>query len=231
MTLRPGFHPAWNVARRTWAAGLAAAVLAAAPAAGRAEGLSVGAEIAMARPFGDSASGATLSSELRYALPLVLELGWSFQGPYALSVYGQYAPGPVSGLAPGGSAACTDYGSSCSRGRWTAVGVRVEKTDGRVGPARLRAGLGVGYEWLGYDVRGPAGPGTLDWKGLQAGIRLAADWEVTRQLSVGPSFDVTVGRFDKISLSQGGQTAGASIGSKSVHGWIGVGFQGRFEPG
>lgn len=212
------------------AAALLAAASAATPAQGRAEGVILGGQAGAAVPVGKSAENLpALSSELRFALPLALEVGYAFQGPFSVSLYGQYAPGPISRSAPLGTAACTDYGAACTHGHWTDLGVRLDYLAAMVGPVRPRLGIGAGYEWVGYDVRDAGGSGALALKGFQLKLQGSADLAAMPGFLVGPVLTLSAGRFDEATASQGGSSSTTKIAKKDFHAWIGLGIQVRLE--
>jgi len=186
----------------------------------------LGLRAGVAVPFGDVAAsgGGPLADELRLALPLQLDLGVGVAPALQLGLYGQWAPAAIARSAPLGSGACVGFGASCSGASSWRLGVAVEY---RISSAPW-IGAALGYGWTGYDFRDAAGKGSLAYQGFELALQGGADFAVATSWTIGPLAAVTLGRFDRVSASQAGQTASGSIADKAVHGWLQAGVRVRF---
>lgn len=217
-------------------AALAAGLLAAAAPDARAQvtfALRAGAALPVGNTLRSASTGerAALSDELRFAIPLQLEAGLRVTPLTTIGVYVQRGAGAISRNAPFGLGLCTDTGASCSSARLTRLGIQVLRAFEARGGLTPWVGVGTGYEWLGYDIRDPSGSGSIQYRGWEwLTAQLGVEWSRGDHLGFGPYASFSVGRFDSAKLSSGGESVGAEIANKSMHGWIQVGLRARLDP-
>jgi hypothetical protein len=180
-------------------------------------------------PFGRTAGAASLSEEVRFALPLTAELTFAASPRVAVGPFVQYAVAAMSRDAPLGSGACTDTASACSDGHVVRLGVQVLWRLGVAGGDKLWAGAGAAYEWLGYSARDPSGSGTIRYRGWEASAQLGADVLRRGASRFGPYASAHVGRFGSVRVASGGESFTGEIANKTLHGWLEVGLRAALD--
>jgi hypothetical protein len=217
---------------------LVAALLVAAPA--RAEeyssgqsGFTFGARLGVAMPNGSVAEGGwSVSDEIKYAVPVVLEAGWRFSPRWTLGGYFQYARAAIATDAPQGSGGCKSAGSGCSNAKQLRAGAQVLLTPPPRGQLEPWVGVGTGLEWLSYDLHDPSSSGTLElsgweWVNLQAGV----GWRAASHVKVGPYASISIGQYDHLSLvtTSGSESGKIPGGNRATHTFIQLGVRGQFD--
>ncbi len=209
---------------------LAAALLAAAPAALAQSGLSLGVRVGGAMPVGGTAASADLSDELSYAIPLTAELSLAVSPAVAIGPFVQYAFGALSTAAPLGSGGCVDTGSRCWQGHDVRAGAQVLWTIDRSDARATWIAFGTAYEWLGYSARDPTGSGTISYRGWEwLNLALGMDLYQLARGHFGPYASASVGRFERVRLAAPGETLTGEIADKKIHGWLQLGLRASFD--
>ncbi len=201
---------------------LAAAViltaLAAAPVA-RAEPV-VALRLGIAPAVGSATAGVPVSEALTFQVPVQVDALWR-AGRLSAGVYGSW------GLALYGACGGGSCGASVAR-----LGVEALWSFAPLAAAEPWVGLGAGYEWASAS-RARSGA-TLDtsWRGpelfqAQGGV----EWRLGRRLAVGPFLLLGAGRYTRLALDTGVDSASADVARKAVHAWVHIGVRGRLALG
>jgi hypothetical protein len=196
-------------------------------------GLRFGGSVPLGNTLENASTGqaAAFADELRFALPFLAEVGWRLHEHATLGIYGAYGRAALSTRAPLGQSGCSGAGAGCSGATSARLGLQVLVHAASSERWQPWAGVGSGYEWLGYDARDASGTGSVgyrgwEWLNLQAGVDVAAG----PRFAIGPWSSLSVGEFTTAHLASGGQSLDVDIRSKAVHLWLQLGVRVRFEP-
>jgi outer membrane protein len=194
---------------------LAAALLAALPAAAGALEPDLGLRVGVGAAAGSAARNVPMSEVVPVQYPVQLDL-LAREGPLAAGAYGSLALA-TAGRCPG---------ASCSA--WAArVGLQATWTFARPrGPAPW-AGVASGYEWIGEDRR-QGGTVTTRYRGFEVlAVQGGAEWRLWDRVALGPYALLSVGRYARYALDTGLAQTSVAIPDRAIHAWFHVGVRGR----
>jgi hypothetical protein len=200
----------------------------------------VGVRAAVAFPLFNALRSATdnsdiaLSKEVTLAVPIGLELGYRVIDALYVGAIVSYGFALPHEAADG---YCQPSAASC-----TGSQLRVA-FQGRFYPLRNRSfdpwvGLGFGYERLTLRYEGPVASGgtgvaTTTYSGVEYfELSAGSDFELVRDLSVGPFLSFALGQYGRQSLTEETGaltfTSNDAIKNPAVHGWFQLGARGAF---
>jgi hypothetical protein len=91
-------------------------------------------------------------------------------------------------------------------------------------------GLGVGYEWLGLEFKGPGGTASVGARGLEfITLQAGGEYRIAPQFGLGPFVSLSLGQYDSLSLTTGSTTMTGDITNKKLHEWLQFGLRGLFS--
>lgn len=217
---------------RSLASLVAATLLAAAPAAARAD-LGVGLRLGYSTPTGTAGSvgalGSLKQSDLYdHVIPIQLDLSTDFLEIFRIGVYGAYGKATAgAGLKSG----VCNAASSCVDLVDSHLGVELQLVIVPVGPLRPWVGATAGWQRSAFLARDFAGGGSTPadlsvalsgWEGsLEAGL----DFKLVPILAFGPYLQYAFGRYGSQKITWGaGDWSGAGLGS-ATHGAATLGLR------
>lgn len=211
-------------------------------------GFELGARLGMGMPMGSFAEdGDDVDELIALQFPLWLDLGIRADRAF-IGGYLQYGPGllgdgikdscdeleDAADATPGASAGC-----SVSDLR---LGAQVHYHFGEPGRPAPWLGVGIGYEWLMFDLSAEAGDEEISldatYRGLEfANIQGGVDFQVAEGIALGPFMTWSLGRYDRASASCDGDCGElgdteqeADIEDPVFHHWLFAGLRVSFLP-
>ena len=241
-TLMP--RPRHTIPVTLLAAALVAALPNAAPAAELpAPGFEIGARVGYAFSAGNIGAVANgtdqnVSDFVSGQWPLWLDLGYRFTPNWYLGGFFQYGFGVVN---EDEQAVCRNANVNCSASD-VRLGVMGRYQFAVGGPVLPWLGLGVGYEWGSFSLRGPIL--TVDTASEQsrsgfefANFQAGADYYLAPRVTVAPFISVSVGQYQSVSTTTTigttttiTTTTEEDLAKKSLHEWILIGLRFGFMP-
>lgn len=187
-------------------------------------GISLGLRLGYGFPMG-SASGATgdsLSSLFKGAVPIQLGIGWRFNPKIYAGLYFEYA---FVSLADAKQQDCTTSGVSCSA---TDVRFGGDFTYTFLPYAKFApwAGAGLGFEISKYTVSAGSGlKSDLTIRGFDFHLMGGADYRLSSVFRVGPFACLVLGQYSTVEQPATGGTQTLDIANKAFHGWLQLGVR------
>jgi hypothetical protein len=193
-------------------------LLAALPRAARAEPV-VALRLAIAPAVGSTVDDVPVSDGIRFQFPVQLDALWA-AGPLAVGGYGSWGAATVGACSGSCSASVVRAGVQAT---WTLPPLR---------SADPWLGAGLGYEWATERRERAGHEVTTRWRGLELpSLQGGLEWRVARAFAIGPFLLVGVGRYARMSLDTGVDSASSEISGKAFHAWIHLGVRGRLALG
>ena len=203
--------------------------------------IEIGLRVAYAIPFGTRGTTEThridtkLSDEINGMIPIEIDAGYRITPRFYVGLSFQYgfafvntSTNPECAGDPRFSP--TGQSLSCSsRDLRLGANAQVHLAPGHSFDPWL--GLGVGYEWLSFDVSGPLINATVDAaaSGLEsANFQLGGDIAVARNVAVGPFFGVSLGHYRSVSMT-GPAVYSTEVTNEALHEWLEFGLRGAFD--
>jgi hypothetical protein len=207
--------------RSQLAAAVILSALAAAPGV-RAEPV-VALRLGIAPAVGSPTADVPVSEALTLQVPVQVDALWR-AGRLATGVYGSW------GVARYGACGGGSCGASVAR-----LGVEALWSFAPFAPlaaAEPWVGVGAGYEWASASRARSGASLATSWRGpelfqAQGGV----EWRRGRRLAIGPFLLVGAGRYTRLALDTGVDSASADVARKAVHAWVHVGVRGRLALG
>ena len=192
---------------------LAAALLAlAAPA--RAEPV-LALRLGVGGALGSAVRDVPVADTVPVQFPIQLDALWA-SGPLAGGVYASAAP-----------ALAGHCGDATCGARVLRLGLQGAWTFASDGGAVPWAGLASGYEWV-TEERKRGSTVTTEWGGWElVAAQGGVEWQVARWLALGPFALLSVGRYGRVTVDTGFQSATQDVANRAVHVWLQVGVRGR----
>ncbi len=189
-------------------------------------------------PMGDLATantGATyrLSNEFSGQIPFWFDVGYRFEQRFFVGGYLQVGYPFIQTNGGGlvdtechvtGVASCSGN-ASVRGGLEFLVDIMPDQT------VRPWAGVGVGYEMTGYQLKdSQGGTANVSYNGWEfLNLQLGADFNVNPRFRVGPFASLSLAQYDKIEVSSGADTQSITIASKKMHEWLQFGVRGTVD--
>ena len=203
--------------------------------------IEIGLRVAYAIPFGTQGTTETrridmkLSDAIKGMIPVEIDAGYRITPDVYVGLSFQYGLGVVNNST---NPECrgdprfspTGQSLSCSsRDLRLGANAQVHLAPGHSFDPWL--GLGVGYEWLRFDVSGPLINATVDAaaSGLEfANVQLGWDIVAARDVAVGPFIGVSLGHYRSISMT-GPAVYPTEVTNEALHEWLEFGLRGAFD--
>ena len=202
---------------------------------------SVGLRLGFGLPMGEANEESPLSDTFNGQIPIWLDAGFKVHPNVLVGLYFQYGFGLIT------NGACIDDGCSGSVTRFGVQGHYEVSPDEFINPW---VGLGIGYEWshvsgpvmrYDYDADGEriansgeevdTGATLRGWE--FANVQGGAQFELMRNVSVGPFLSLSIGRYNSCSVEFDGEDQDCrfdrDLGNKAIHQWVVIGARGGFE--
>jgi opacity protein-like surface antigen len=224
---------------------LAAALVAVLPAGAQAAelpapGFEIGARVGYAFSAGNigappNGTDQNLSDFVSGQWPLWLDVGYRLTPSFYLGGFFQYGFGTVNEDEQAG---CRNANVNCSASD-VRLGVMGRYQFGVAGPLLPWLGLGVGYEWGSFSVRGPIlGVDTASEQSRSgfefANFQAGADYYLAPRVTVAPFISVSIGQYQSVSttttVGMTTTTTDEDLAKKSLHEWILIGLRFAFMP-
>jgi hypothetical protein len=205
---------------------LLTAILAA-PLASRADGsIQIDLGAAVAKPFGQVASGTNLGDQVAWGFPLQADVQFRFLKSFAAGPYIRYAP---TSLGSPLQTACSGSGVSCDASDLSFGALGEYRFSDRLEGGPWLGAL-VGWEMLKATAASTV-PGsttlqkaTVTSSGLQLGVRAGMDFELGG-ITLGPWAAFQAAQFSSYQADSGGTSRSGSISDQALHGWFEVGVR------
>jgi hypothetical protein len=202
--------------------------------AGDVAGIEIGARFGYAAPFGENLIAATETPTgtihqgnlISGGLPLTFDAGYRVIPSVYVGAFFTY-----SFLLMNSDAlepfAC-NAGLRCS-GHQIDLGADVQfhvKPDGLVHPW---IGLGFGYQWTAVDLSN-AQSGSAVFSGFEfVNLQLGLDLKAATRVGLGPFVTFSLGKYDHVSTSFGGQTTSTDLENSALHEWLTFGVRAVYD--
>jgi opacity protein-like surface antigen len=203
--------------------------------------IEIGLRVAYAIPFGTQGTAIAhridtkLSDEIKGMIPIEIDAGYRITPRFYVGLSFQYgfafvntSTNPECAGDPRFSP--TGQSLSCSsRDLRFGANAQVHLAPGHSFDPWL--GLGVGYEWLSFDVSGPLINATVDAaaSGLEfANFQLGGDIAVARNVAVGPFMRASLGHYRSVSYGYGVYSP-TEVTNEALHEWLEFGLRGAFD--
>jgi outer membrane protein W len=203
-------------------AALASPAAAASPLDGK---LQVGLRAGYGWPFGEYEAGHPMDEYITSEIPITLEVNYRAWEHVSLGVYGAYAFGTVpQGLQDDYAA----FGRTASIASWR-VGAQVIVDLWPGATVDPWAGLGIGYQWMMFDVKSDTGTSGLTYRGFDwIVVQAGADVRIAEWLAVGPYVAFTTGVFGDVDLDFPTGSGSNEVTDTAEHEWLDVGVRALF---
>lgn len=196
----------------------------------------IGVRVGYALPFGHEGSTATdpdntkLSDDVKGMLPLEIDAGYRVNPSVYVGLSFQYGFGFVNS-DNSANAECGQSGTSCSSSDIRLdVNLQLHLAPGQTFDPWL--GLGVGYEWLAFDVSVGGVDAGVTGSGFElANLQLGGDFVAAPNLAVGPFVGLSLGQYRTATPSGAAGSMSEDITNKSLHEWLEFGLRGAFDIG
>jgi outer membrane protein W len=201
------------------------------PGAANRGAIQVGLRLGYGLPLGNegSAQGAMdskLSDDIKGQIPLWIDAGYLFNPNFYLGLSFHYGFGLVNTDA---NPNCDAPGVSCSTND-VGFGLNLHYHASPAASFDPWVGLGIGYEWLGFDTSGGALSASGGVSGFEfVNLQVGGDFRVAPAFSVGPFLSFSAGRYDSASLTLGSSTVSQDIANKSFHEWLLFGVRAVYD--
>lgn len=209
---------------------VAAIAISSVAAADEHSGLSLGARLGYAVPFGDADKSTKLHDLTVGAAALQLDVGWRFDQRWLAGIYASLGPTMIAGNAKDSlrAAGATDVRGHIQQ----RVGVQGVYAFEMKAPVAPWVGLAVGYDWMRYshatlpdgrEIEAGAG-------GVEATVQGGADMWLGRTFTLGPFAAVSLGQYQsQLVWTEGSGNSSKTIDKKGLHEWVQIGFKGTFS--
>ncbi len=188
------------------------------PAASRAQA-TIGVRGGFAFAMGDAAKDAKLSDTVKWQIPIQLDAMYRLTPDLSIGAYGSYGFGFLGDRAKD---ACDLANLDCSASSWRAGIQATYAVNGMSLGFVPWVGIGTGWEWLKVKsaVGGLSSEATTSgWEYVN--LQLGGDYRASKQFSVGPFVQLSVGQYRKVESTD--------IPDKATHEWFTVGLRGKFD--
>jgi hypothetical protein len=197
-------------------------------------GFELGFRAAWAIPFGDFAGlvssneTVAMSDEFASALPITVEAGIHLSEQATLGAYFSYGLAKVQETAANGG--CTGSTAECVNGRQRRFGVQLLYRLSEEGALLPWAGVGLGYEWAGFDVKDDVGgSGSVTYKGWELNLQVGGDHRTSETFYVGPYAALSFAKFTELKIEAGGSTMTGEFAEPKFHNWLMLGIRGGWD--
>lgn len=180
-------------------------------------------------PMGGLEGSAALSDQFSGQVPFWLDAGYRFGKNHFIGAYFQYGIAFVNESNASGGGVCV-AGVTCS-GSDMRSGVEYLYNFSPEASFQPWAGLGVGYEWLTFDVGGGGATATFQYRGWEFfNLQVGGDFKLSNVFGLGPFIALSFGQYETLSLSGTGiSSVSGSIADKKIHEWLQMGVKGTFN--
>lgn len=222
--------PAAAPAATTAAPAAPAATPEPAPAASGASqgGFQFGLRLGYGIPLGKAsgADNADLSNVVSGQIPIWLDVGYRITPAIYVGLYGQYG---IAFVNKDQNTECKADGVSCSASD-IRFGVNAHYHFSPGQSVDPWAGIGIGYEILGFSGSGGGQDVSSSTKGLEfLNLQGGADFLATSGLSVGPFASFSLGQYSSTSVTAPGIDQSGSIDNTAMHEWLVIGVRGAYN--
>jgi hypothetical protein len=177
----------------------------------------VGASLGYAIPLGSAETGSRVSDTTYGIVPVELDAVYRLTVGVGVGAWVRYGAS-----IPTLCTTANDCESSI--GRDIAVAARVRFFLPRLGPLRLIADAGVGYEWFASKLTDGGATSTRAYRGpLLFTGSVASPFHLSARWTLGPVVGATVGTFTNRSLESPAIDENAAVHGRSVHAWLSLG--------
>jgi hypothetical protein len=173
--------------------------------------------------MGKSFNGGDLDNNVAGALPLQLDLNWSFHRLWAAGAYFSYGPTFVADFA---KHYAEELGATDVSGRFLRrLGAQGAYHNPPTGPVVHWVGVAAGYEWNWYEQGRILNDYRIGYEGWEGAIQAGADFRAGQHMWLGPYAQFSIGRYSTFNLVLAGEDQGYAIHEQAMHQWLQLGIR------